>query len=122
LLRTDGATAAEHAQRSTHEEIEEQEHPRILEDAGRGANLGYSRPTRSRQQPARPGQERPVRDPVDRPLHLATEDHEVAKDRDPELRLSLRTLVGPREAKDAAQDEIEERPKHGAALSQTGSP
>src|SRR6266536_4992489 len=38
--------AAEPAQRPTHEEIQEEEHRRILEDAAPGANLGYSRPTR----------------------------------------------------------------------------
>src|SRR6266540_3173431 len=37
-------TAAEPAQRPTHEEIQEEAHRRILEDAAPGANLGYSRP------------------------------------------------------------------------------
>ncbi len=45
LKGPDRGAAAEHAQRSTHEKIEEQQHPRILEDAAQGANLGYSCPT-----------------------------------------------------------------------------
>src|SRR5712691_10945593 len=40
-----GATAER--QRSAQEEIEEEEHSRILEDAAQGANLGYPCPTGS---------------------------------------------------------------------------
>ena len=45
LQGTDRGTAAEPSQRSVHDEIEEEQHPRILEDAAQGANLGYSCPT-----------------------------------------------------------------------------
>ena len=47
LKGTDRGTAAEPAQGSVQEQIEEEEHPRILEDAAQGADLGYSRPTRT---------------------------------------------------------------------------
>ena len=39
-----------------------------------------------------------------------------------ELRLIERTLAGPEQAEDAAQEEIDKRLNHGAALSQDRTP
>jgi hypothetical protein len=38
------------------------------------------------------------------------------------LRLGRHALVGPEQAEDASQEEVEDGPDHGAALSQIGSP
>jgi len=43
----------------------------------------------------------------------------MAQDRVLELRLSRSALVGAEHSEDPAQEQIEERPDHGAALSQT---
>src|SRR6266516_3346766 len=45
LQGPDRGTAAEPTQRSAHEEIEEEQHPRILEDAGQCANRAFPCPT-----------------------------------------------------------------------------
>jgi hypothetical protein len=55
---------------------------------------------------------------VHRALHLSAEHGElVAQDRNLELRLSGCRLARPEQAEKAAQEEIEERADHGAALS-----
>ena len=73
--------------------------------------------------PARGGEERLVRGPVDRPLDLPAEDADlVTQDGVLELRLSRGAVVPPEQAEDAAQLEIEERADHGAAFSQIGLP
>jgi hypothetical protein len=46
----------------------------------------------------------------------------VTQDRDLKLRLSPRALGRPEQADDAAQEEIQERLEHGAALLQTATP
>ena len=53
LKGTDGGTATAPAQGPAQEKIEEEEHPRILEDAAQGANRGYSRPTGRKSEFAR---------------------------------------------------------------------
>jgi len=76
-------------------------------------------PGLSPKQPARGGEERPVGCAEDRALHMPAEDRElVAEHRDLDLRLGPNAIVRPKQAKDAAQDEVEDGSDHGAALSQ----
>jgi len=57
---------------------------------------------------------------VRRALDLPPEDRQlVAQDRVLELRLSRLALVGAEHFEDPAEEQIEERPNHGAALLQT---
>ena len=78
-------------------------------------------PRLPREQPAGGGEERLVRCAVDRALHLPTEDGDlVAEHRDLEVRLGRHTVVRLEEADYPAQEEVEERADHGAALSQIG--
>src|SRR6266511_1511134 len=73
--------------------------------------------------PARRGEERLIRCPVDRPLHLPAQDRNlVSQNGDLELRLGRCAIVRPEQAEDAAQKEIEEGADHGAALSQIERP
>jgi len=46
----------------------------------------------------------------------------VSQHGDLEFRLSRRALVRPKQAEDAAQEEVEKGGDHGAALSQIGPP
>ena len=46
----------------------------------------------------------------------------MAQHGDLKLRLGRNALVGPEQAEDTAQEEVEDGPDHGAALSQIGSP
>jgi hypothetical protein len=80
-------------------------------------------PRLSPKGPARSGEERLVGCAVDRALHLAAEDCDlVTQHGDLKLRLGRDALVGPEQAEDTAQEEVEDGPDHGAALSQIGSP
>jgi hypothetical protein len=79
-------------------------------------------PCLARKGPTRCREEGLVGGPVDRTLDLPAEDAQlVAQDRDLKLRLSPRALGRPEQADDAAQEEIQERLEHGAALLQTGA-
>ena len=44
----------------------------------------------------------------------------LSQDGDLELRLGRHALVGPEQAEDAADDEVEDGPDHGGALSEGG--
>jgi hypothetical protein len=78
-------------------------------------------PCLSREQPARRGEQGLVGGPVDGPLHLPTKDGDlVTEHRDLELRLSHRAHIRAEQVEDSAQEQIEERAEHGAALSQIG--
>jgi len=75
------------------------------------------------KEPARGGKERLVGCAVDRSLHLPAQDCDlVSQHGDLDLRLGRCPIVGMDQAEDAAQEKIEERADHGAALSQTGPP
>jgi hypothetical protein len=74
-----------------------------------------------RKKSAGRSEERSVRGPVQRSLHLSTEDGQlVAQDSDLKIGLGRCTLVRPKQAEDAAQEKIKKRADHGAALSQIG--
>jgi hypothetical protein len=76
-------------------------------------------PHPSGQEPARRGQERPVRPPVRRSLHLTAQDGQlVPKDDDLQIRLRHRALARPEQTEQTAQQEVEDRPDHGGGLSQ----
>ena len=71
--------------------------------------------------PARRGQERSVRGPVDRSLHLTAEDGElVSQDGGLQLGLLQGAFGRSEQTKDAAQEQIQQRRGHDAALWQIG--
>jgi hypothetical protein len=73
----------------------------------------------SSKQSARGGEERSVGCAEDRALHVSAEDRElVAEHRDLDLRLGPDAIIRPKQAKDAAHDEVEDGSDHDAALSQ----
>ena len=90
-----------------------------------GASRGGpgTRPRLPPEHPARRCEERLVGCAVDRALHLPAEDGDlVAEHCDLEFRLGRHPLVRPEQSEHAAQEEIQERTNHGAALSQIGPP